>query len=193
MEVDTIRKTDTSVVWMYVSVSGALQHDSRVSLADLETVLFEVASVHGQVASKFVGSCESLRTVGPGARVWLLSCVRAHVCLEVIGSRELSLAYVALERTDASVFTAVSTKLVRSRESFAATLMVADIRFLPSVLTDVHLQVGKLQIAFGAAGIEAHKRLSLLLRFGHNGLSTDELRRLWHLLSDLWDDEGRLR
>lgn len=66
-EVDTIRKTDTSVVWMYVSVSGTLQHDSGVSLVGLETVLFEVASVHGQVASQFVGSCKPLWTVGPCA------------------------------------------------------------------------------------------------------------------------------
>ena len=114
IEVDTIRKTDTSVIWMYVSVSGTLQHDSGVSLVGLETVLFKVASVHGQVTSKFVRSCKPLRTVGPCARVWFLSCVRAHVCLEVIRSRELSLAYVALEWTDACVLAAMSTKLVRS-------------------------------------------------------------------------------
>ena len=71
--------------------------------------------------------------------------------------------------------------------------MIADIRLLPSVLPDVHLQMGQLQVALGTARVEAHKRLSLLLGFGHDGLCTDELRWLRHLLPDLGNDEGWLR
>ena len=122
----------------------------------------------------------------------LLSGVGAHVRLEVVRTGEFPLADIALEWSDASVLAAVSTKLIRSGEPLPAPLVVTDVRLLPSVLADVHLQVGELQVALGAARIEAYKRLSLLLSLGHDGVCVDQLRWLRHLLSDMRDDESRL-
>lgn len=119
--------------------------------------------MHGQVASEFVRSCESLGAIWPGARVWLLSGVSTHVRLEVVRPGELALADIALEGSDTGVLSTVSTKLVRARKPLPAALVIADIWLLPGVLPDVHLEVGQLQIALGAAGIEADEGLPLLL------------------------------
>ena len=130
---------------------------------DSESVLLQVSSVHGEVATELVRSCETLGAVWPGARMGLLSGVRAHVRLEMVRAGELPLAHVTLEGANAGVLPAVSTKLVRSREPLPATLVVTNIRFLARVLPDVHLEVGQLQVALGASRVEAHKRFSLLL------------------------------
>ena len=87
---------------------------------------------------------------------------------------------------------AVATELVGAREAFPAALVVTHVRLLPRVLPDVHLEVGELQVALGAARVEADKWFPLFFSLGHDCLSTDELRWLGHLLSDLRDDEGRL-
>ena len=66
--------------------------------------------------------------------------------------------------------------------------MVTDVRLLSRVLPDVHLEVRELKVALGAAWVEAHKRLSLLLGLGvHLGLSGNHMTRL---VPDLRDDEG---
>ena len=130
-----------------------------------ESILLQVPAVHGKMSPELVRSCESLRAVWPGARVWLLSRVGPHVGLEVIGSRELPLANLALEGTDASVFPAVATQLVGSREPLPAPLVVTDVRFLSGVLPDVHLQVRELQVALGAPRVETHEGFALLLGF----------------------------
>lgn len=121
--------------------------------------------------------------------MWLLSCVGAHVCLEVIGSRELPLAHVALEGTNSRVLPAVSAKLVRARESLPTTLVIADVGLLPRVLPNVHLQVGQLQVALGASRIETDERFPLLLCLRHHCLCADQLGRLRHLRSYLGNDE----
>ena len=114
---DTIRCTDTSAVWMYISDSGALQCGivpfAGVT-ARLEPVFLEVAAVHGQMAPELIRPCESLGAVGPRTGVGLLSCVRTHVRLEVVGSRKLALANVALEGSDTGVLSAVTAKLIGS-------------------------------------------------------------------------------
>lgn len=70
--------------------------------------------------------------------------------------------------------------------------MIADVRLLPCVLADVHLEMGKLQVALGAAGVEADKGLSLL--FGLGGVcllpNQDVRLLLLHVLSWLGDYEG---
>ena len=77
-----------------------------------EAVLLKVAAVHGKVPTQFVRSGKSLGAVRPGTRVGLLPGVRAHVSLQVVGTRELPLADVALEGAHSGVLAAVSTKLV---------------------------------------------------------------------------------
>lgn len=101
----------------------------------------------------------------------------AHVCLEVVGPGELSLADLALEGADPGVLAAVAPELVRAGEPLPASLMVTDIWLLTSVLPDVHLEVGELQVALGAARVEADKRLSLLIGLGgrDSGLLVDEI------------------
>ena len=156
---------------------------------DSESILLQVSSVHGKMTAELIRSGESLRAVGPGARVRLLSRVRPHVGLEMVGPRELPLAHVTLEGADPGVLPAVSAELVGSREPLPAPLVVADVRLLPRVLPDVHLEVRQLQVALGAARVQTDKRLSLLFGLGHHSLCADEL---WRLLSDLRDDEGWL-
>lgn len=70
--------------------------------------------------------------------------------------------------------------------------MVADVWLFTSVLPDVHLQVRKLQVALGAAGVEAHEWFSLLfgLSCGHLRLASNHLSVL--LVPHLWNDESRV-
>lgn len=157
-----------------------------VVVVGLESVLLQMSPVHGEMTAEFVGTRESLWAVGPGAHVGLLSGVRAHVGFQVIGSGELSLADFALERPHSGVLPAMASQLVGPGEPLAATLVVASVWFLACVLPDVHLQVRELQISLGAPGVEAHKRLSLLL--GFDGLVLGN-QGPW-LLSDLRHDES---
>jgi hypothetical protein len=71
-----------------------------------------MSSVHSQVTSEFVGSCESLWAVGPSADMWFFTGVCSHVGFEVIRSGELPLADLALERSHPCVLSAVSSQLV---------------------------------------------------------------------------------
>ena len=71
--------------------------------------------------------------------MWLLTSVRSHVGLQVIGSRELALADFAGEGTDTGVFAAVSSELIGTREPLSTSLVIADVRLFPRVLSDVHL------------------------------------------------------
>ena len=126
--------------------------------------------------------------------MWLLSRVGPHVCLEVIRPREFTLTDFTLERSDTSVFSAVPSQLVGPRKPLSAALVVADVRFLTSVLPDVHLEMRELQVAFGAAGVEADERLSLFFGFGGVCLLANQCTGLLvHGLSDLWDYEGGIR
>lgn len=122
--------------------------------------------MHGQMPAEFVGASESLGTVGPCADVWLFTGVCTHVGLEMVGAGELALAYLALEGTDAGVLPAVASELVRSRESLAAALVLANIWLFSGVLPNVHLEVRELEVALGAAGIQAHEWLPLLVVLG---------------------------
>lgn len=131
----------------------------------LESVLFKMSSVHGQVTSELIRAGKSLRTVGPCADMWLLPGVGPHVGFEMIRSWKLSLAHFALEWTNTRVFAAVSSQLVRSRESLSAALVIAHIRFLPCVFPNVHLKMRQLEVTLGTARVEANEWLSLLLRF----------------------------
>ena len=132
----------------------------------LKSVLFEVASVHGQVAPKLVRAGKSLGAVGPCADVGLLASVGTHVGLEVVRAGELALADLALEGTDTSVLAAVSPQLVRAGESLATALVLAHIGLFSGVLPDVHLEVGELEITLGAARVQADEWLSLLIVLG---------------------------
>lgn len=105
----------------------------------LESVLFKVSSMHGQMAAQFIRTCKSLGAIGPGAHMWLLPRVGTHVGLEVIGSGEFSLTHLTLEWADAGMLAAVSTELVRSREPLATPFMITHIWLLPSMLPDMHL------------------------------------------------------
>lgn len=150
--------------------------------------------MHGEMASEFVRACEPLGTVGPRARVGLFSGVGPHVGLQVIGSRELTLADFAREGAYTGVLAAVSTELIRARKPLAAALVIADVGLLSRVLPDVHLQVGKLQVALGAAGVETDKGFPLFLGFRSGRLLSDEGPGLvldW--LSHLRDDKSRVR
>ena len=122
-----------------------------------------MAAVHGQVASKLVRAGKALGAVWPGAGVWLFTCVSAHVGLEVVRAGELPLADLTLKRADSSVLAAMATELVRSRKPFAAVVHFAGVRLLPSVLTDVHLEMGELHVAFGAPWVQADEGLAALI------------------------------
>ena len=62
---------------------------AKIRIANLESVLLEVSSVHCQVATELIGTSESLWAVGPCADVWFLSGVCTHVGFEVVRSGEL--------------------------------------------------------------------------------------------------------
>lgn len=155
----------------------------------LEAVLLQVSPVHGEMAAELIRSSESFGAVGPGAGVRLLTRVCTHVRFEMVRTGELPLTDIALEGAHAGVLPAVSTQLVGAGEPLSAPLVVAHVRFLTRVLADVHLEMGELQVALGAAWVEANEGFSLLLGLGHDALSIDELRAL---LSQLRDDKGRL-
>lgn len=123
--------------------------------------------------------------------MWLLPSVGSHVRLEMIGPGELSLAHFTLERADTRVLAAVSTELVRSGEPLATPLMVTHIWLLSGVLSDVHLQVGELEVAFGAARVEADKWLPLLVNLWL-WRSNEAGGLLVHALGHLRQDEGRV-
>lgn len=132
--------------------------------SELKTVLFEMPPVHGQVTSKFVRAGKTFWTVGPGANMWLLSCVSAHVCLEVIWTRKFSLANFTLEWANTSMLATVTSELIRARESLAAAFMFTDIWFLSSVLPDVHLKMREFQVTFSTTWVETDKRFPLFIR-----------------------------
>ena len=131
----------------------------------LKSILFQVATVHCQVATELIGASEALWAVGPGAGVRLLSRVGPHVRLEVVGAGELAMAHIALEGTDSSVLAAVSPELVGSREPLPAAVVLTHVGLLTGVLPYVHLEVRELQVALGAAGVQANERFPLLLGF----------------------------
>ena len=158
----------------------------------LKSILLEVPPMHGQVTAKLIRSCEPLGAVGPGAYMGLLSGVRTHVRLEVVGSGELALADVALEWAYPRVLAAVPPQLVRAGESLATALVLADVRLFAGVLPDVHLEVGQLEVALCASRVEADKWFSLLLCLGDGVLLTDERALLLHVRSDLRHDERRV-
>ena len=141
------------------------------------------------MSPQFVRSCESLWAVGPGADVGLFSGVGAHVGFEVIGSREFPFADFTLEGPDAGVLAAVSSQLIGSREPLSATVVIANVRLLAGVLSDVHLEVRQLEVSLGAARVETDEWLSLL--FGlcvHLRLTGDHVTGLVPYLRD--DESG---
>lgn len=93
----------------------------------------------------------------------LLTSVSTHVGLEVIGAGELPLADITLKGADTGVLAAVAAELVGSRKPLAAVIYLTGIRLLPSVLADVHLQVGELHVALGASRIQADKGLATFI------------------------------
>lgn len=119
--------------------------------------------VHGQVSSKLIRASKTLGAVWPRADVRLLSSVGTHVGLEVVRTREFPLTDLALEGADAGVLSAVPAELVGARETLSAALVLADVWLLAGVLPDVHLEVGELEVALGATGVEADKGFPLLV------------------------------
>lgn len=78
----------------------------------LESVLLKMSSVHCKMTSEFIRTSESLGAVWPGADMWLLSRVCAHVGLQVVRSREFPFTHIALERSHSGVLSAVASQLV---------------------------------------------------------------------------------
>lgn len=160
-------------------------------LQHLEAVLLQMSTMHGKVSAKLIRPRKALGAVGPGADVGLLSGVGAHVCLEVVRAGEFALADLALKGAHSGVLAAVPAELVRSWEALSTSLMITDIWFLPSMFPDMHLEVGELQVALGAARVQANKRLPLLIglsnrrhSWGHEGTMRSHATG--------WNDEGIL-
>ena len=126
------------------------------------------------MSAEFVGSGESFGAVGPCANMRLFSGVSAHVGFEVIRSREFALADVALEGADTRVLAAVSSELVRTRESLSTAIVLTDVGLFAGMLPDVHLEVRELEVSLGAAGIKTDEWFSLLIGLGVVSLRSDE-------------------
>ena len=132
----------------------------------LESVLFKVSAMHSEMSPKFVRASEPLRAVGPCADVGLFSGVSTHVRFEMVRTGEFSLADIALEWTDTRVLAAMSSQLVRARETLSTTFMLAHVRLFSGVLPDVHLEVRELEVSLSAARVQANEWLPLFISLG---------------------------
>ena len=146
--------------------------------------------MHGEMSAEFIGSGKSLGAVGPCANVGLFTGVGAHVGFEVIRSGELALADVALEGADTRVLAAVSSELVRTRESLSTAIMLTDVGLFTGVLPNVHLEVRELEVSLGAAGVETDEWFPLLISLGVVNWSSHE-GTIW-VVGWWWKNKGRL-
>ena len=154
----------------------------------VKPVLLHVAAMHGEVTAKFIGAGKSLWAVWPRTGVRFLPSVRPHVGLEVVRTRESSLAHVALEGADTSVLAGMASELVGSTEALSTAFDFAGIGLLSSVLADVHLEVGELHVALGATRVQTHEGFaSLLVQFG---LFSSKIVDGWHHVGHHWLDVG---
>ena len=144
--------------------------------------------MHGKMTAKFIGAGESLWAVRPRTGVRFLPSVRPHVGLEVVRTRESSLAHVAFEGADTSVLAGMASELVGSAEALSTALDLTGIGLLSSVLADVHLEVGELHVALGATRVQTHKGFaSLLVQFCLFG---GKIVDGWHHVGHHWLNVG---
>ena len=124
--------------------------------------------MHSNMTSKLIGASKSLRTVRPCACMWLLSSVGPHVSFQMVGTGESPLADFTFKGAYTSVFTAMPSQLITSGEPLSTAFNFTGIRFLSSVLSNVHLKMRQLHVSLGTTWVQANKRFATLFLLGNN-------------------------